>query len=584
MKMNSQKNDAVPNRPTHDSYKDGITLASEMGEPPERSRGTAKKVVDNILLGIVVTLALVCLALLTPFLAFCAVLQRVKVGRLRFREPPSKQRIAVIGGGWSGLQCAAELRELGVHQIKCFERNDGLGGTWHPALRYYKLQIHGCLWAMTFKDLPFSTCRDINDGKASGELVQDFLNKVGEYKNLTDYYAFNAEVVEVEQREHSQAKSREAMLVVKNTQTGELRSEGPFDLVVFASMAAKPRIPQLPGREKFKGKIYHSSEFKEEQFNDIVTNRQRAVVVGGNKSACDLALCLQRGGYDNFHWIYRNPYLFWKYEVACHNRSLLNKLRALTNFIGVFLTLVSEPLSWWIFFTTGTAVTAAPHDDTPPPRDWSKFHFGVLCPKQRSDLLSIPKEHISRGNPQAFTKTGIMLSDGTVVDADVVLFGTGYDSGISNLRLTKGGGEHGKQSSSTRIGPETTMLDHFIVSDFPVLANASTLMTTWGTLRGVNVAQMAVYHLCVRPFLSETEARCSAERQLFQSSGETALLFDGKTSSIKAILLIHLDLIKRGHVNLLDSIWHMFEFFVLNHQTPLKMHLPPLRSSIRKYA
>ena len=52
--------------------------------------------------------------------------------RMRYYASPANQHIAMIGGGWSGLQGMAHLHELGMHNVKGFEQYDWWGGTWHP--------------------------------------------------------------------------------------------------------------------------------------------------------------------------------------------------------------------------------------------------------------------------------------------------------------------------------------------------------------------------------------------------------------------------------------------------------------------
>jgi cation diffusion facilitator CzcD-associated flavoprotein CzcO len=169
------------------------------------------------------------------------------------------------------------------------------------------------MWVTSFKDFPYSKEQDVNDGKILGEEMLCYVNKFGKEKNLMDAYTFNSQVVEINYS--TKESTREATLVLKDSQSGMKWTEGPFDLVIYASQASEPRIPDIPGRKDFKGKVYHSTEFKKEQYDEIVQNEKKVVVVGGSKAGCDLALCFQRSGYDKFRWLYRKPYLFFKYEL-----------------------------------------------------------------------------------------------------------------------------------------------------------------------------------------------------------------------------------------------------------------------------
>ena len=54
------------------------------------------------------------------------------------------------------------------------------------------------------------------------------------------------------------------------------------------------------------------------------------------------------------------------------------------------------------------------------------------------------------------------------------------------------------------IAQDKSLYMHFIVPDFPVLAVAAQLVTSVGPMRGCNTAELAVYHMCVQPRISET--------------------------------------------------------------------------------
>ena len=53
------------------------------------------------------------------------------------------------------------------------------------------------------------------------------------------------------------------------------REEGPFDLVIFASQASEPNIPEIPGIDQFGGKVLHTTQFKREEFDEIVAERKK---------------------------------------------------------------------------------------------------------------------------------------------------------------------------------------------------------------------------------------------------------------------------------------------------------------------
>ena len=80
-------------------------------------------------------------------------------------------RVAIIGAGWSGRQCAQGLKEKDVH-VDIYEKNSEIGGTWSPELSYSNLTLHSKRWVnqMTLdkgKFLPFPGGKSSDmDGKA----------------------------------------------------------------------------------------------------------------------------------------------------------------------------------------------------------------------------------------------------------------------------------------------------------------------------------------------------------------------------------------------------------------------------------
>ena len=179
-----------------------------------------------------------------------------------------------------------------------------------------------------------------------------------------------------------------------------LKQWWPFDLVIYASQASEPHIPDIADQKKFWGKIYHTTQFKKDQYDSIVKKRKKVVIVGGSKASCDIALCFHRGGYSNFQWLHRKPYLFWKYETVFHNRSFMNSIRGISTIAAMIMYLVSESLSGWMMWGSGIAVSYGKDSHH---NDWQKFHFGILCPKQRQDLNSIPDNCFVQESPCAFT-------------------------------------------------------------------------------------------------------------------------------------------------------------------------------------
>jgi hypothetical protein len=325
-------------------------------------------------------------------------------------------------------------------------------------------------------------------------------------------------------------------------------------------MAASGRIPPLPGAEAFLGRQLHTVSYSDAELEDIVRNNRRVVLVGGGKAACDVALSLRRMGYDNFAWVMRKPYLFYKFEALLHDASPKNKLRGLTYLATVLFTGVSRRFGAVLHWSSGHLHTLGrPH------ADFTRFHGGVLCATQRRELRDVP--HMI-GSPAGFEHDGIVLEDGAKLGADVVIWATGNSSGIDELRLTKDG-------EPFPLDPNAKLYNHFVVPDLPVLASSTALWTTFGPMRATNAADLAVYHLAVRKERSQRQMQRAARRQLSRNSLLHSFIWAHDACWLQRWVHFHIDLVRQGITPVEAFFKHALEVFVLSKETPLRFNLLP---------
>ena len=331
-------------------------------------------------------------------------------GWSRYRRRPGSCRVAVIGAGWSGLAIAARLRELGV-PFDGFEADDDVGGTWHPSRRYADLTMHAPAYGASFAGFPWPS----PDERPTGEQVHAYMRSFAESKDLLRSYSFSTAVSGVDYCSYS----RTATLTVnrrggrgeeKETSAGEAQSAqqaemGPFDLVIFASLAAQPAVPSIPG--DFQGRSCHSSQATSETIAAIAERGERVVVVGAGKSSCDVVLALRRAGVaaEKLVWLVRRPYHFFKYERCLSRRSaqlegsVWPRLRSCVAFVALLVSSILPRLSWRVMWSLDFAYT--PHEsaqsDGPPsegkPSKWARdptFRMGLLDAERRRALAQDP--------------------------------------------------------------------------------------------------------------------------------------------------------------------------------------------------
>lgn len=349
---------------------------------------------------------------------------------------PGHKHVAIIGGGWAGIQLLQSLRERGVNG-EIFDKNDEIGGTWHPSMCYHSLTLHAPRWLSSMEvgsaKFPFL----INDPKlmcekASAKEMWQYILSFANHCGLRPQIHTQCLVLEVHAINPDNGTFPSAELVVKNLASGQIQKHGPFDLVVFASFSCKPVTPNIDCG-KFTGKMMHSKDVKREILDDILRRNLAVVVVGASKSGSDMISVFQETNYHNVVWLMRKPYWFVRYEKVS-SKNYLDILRGVVVILCLVLALVVPAFSLFVLWTIGFVTLPTPgwiglHFD---PR---KFHFGLMDRKQLSYTRRM-KPVI--GEPARISKEGLILRDGIVVPCDVVIWATGYHTGFNDLRFFQG--------------------------------------------------------------------------------------------------------------------------------------------------
>jgi 4-hydroxyacetophenone monooxygenase len=193
------------------------------------------------------------------------------------REVPASVRdkfhVLVIGAGMSGLLQALRLKEAGI-PFTVVEKNDSVGGTWYEN-RYpgCRVDIANHFYSYSFEPYPWSEYFSRRD-----ELLEYFRSFVTRH-GLAAHIRFNTEVTAARYDEASA------------TWQVELKSHGNATqpLAVNAIVSAvgqlnRPRIPDIAGREQFKGTQLHSAEWDP----NIDLGGKRVAVLGSGASAFQL--------------------------------------------------------------------------------------------------------------------------------------------------------------------------------------------------------------------------------------------------------------------------------------------------------
>lgn len=186
----------------------------------------------------------------------------------------------IIGGRQGGIAMGARLRQLGVPTI-VIEKNDKPGDSWRN--RYKSLCLHDPVWYDHLPYLPFPPNWPVFSPK---DKIGDWLEmytKIMELNYWTKTVCKSATFDETN-GEWTVVVDREGKEVVLK----------PKQLVLATGMFGKANVPGFPGMDKFKGDQHHSSKHP----GPDAYKGKKALVVGSNNSAHDICAALWENDVD----------------------------------------------------------------------------------------------------------------------------------------------------------------------------------------------------------------------------------------------------------------------------------------------
>ncbi|GFO22117.1 retrovirus-related pol polyprotein from transposon 297 [Plakobranchus ocellatus] len=332
-------------------------------------------------------------------------------------------RVAVVGGGSSGIAGTKVLADAGFTDIVCFERRNVVGGLWYFMEKPATWADESCVNRstvintskefMAFSDYPMP---EHYPNFCHNHMVEEYFLDYTKHFGVEKYIRFNSEVLLVKKHSTFDSTGRWEIKWLDH-KTGQENTE-VFDFVLIANgHHGAPNLPKFPGLENFKGKTMHSKEFKDAT---AYIGKRCGVVGIGNSGGditselskyCQVFLSTRRGVWvmnrlapNGLPWDYffHNRFFWWLSNL------IPEKIRG--------NNVKSSPLDHELYrlkSLTGPDSTHPTVNDELPNR--------IAC-----GMVKV------KPNIRQFTETGVVFEDGTMEDnIDLVVFATGYNIGYS---------------------------------------------------------------------------------------------------------------------------------------------------------
>ena len=361
--------------------------------------------------------------------------------------------IVIVGAGFGGLAAALELERHGIRSYTVLERAHEVGGVWHantypgaacdvPSVIYQFSRHLKPDWSRRF---------------GSQAEIRDYLRDVAIESGVRERVRFGSEVVAASFDEEAGRWSVEL--------AGGDRIE--CDVLICATgQLSRPRIPAVPGRESFAGRQFHSAEWD----HGVELRGKRVAVVGGGASAIQVVPAIA-DEVEHVTVVQRSPsWVVNKYDwrPSRVEKVLLRRVPALQR-------LYHNAMWWW--FEARYPVTKRVLD--PVRRLWEAerrrairrtvkdpakvaaatpaYPLGcnrILLSREWYPTLARPDVSLVGAGVTAVTERGLACSDGREVDADVIVWCTGFTATeyLAPIHITGRGGVEIREA--WKDGPE----------------------------------------------------------------------------------------------------------------------------------
>ncbi|MGZ2257687.1 NAD(P)/FAD-dependent oxidoreductase [Roseobacter sp. A03A-229] len=338
----------------------------------------------------------------------------------------------IIGGGQGGIALGARLRQLGVPTI-IVEKNDKPGDSWRN--RYKSLCLHDPVWYDHLPYLPFPPNWPVFAPK---DKIGDWLEMYTKIMELN--YWTRATVQKAEWDAEAET------WIVKVDRGGEEVVLRPKQLVFATGMSGKANVPDFPGMETFKGDQHHSSKHP----GPDAYKGKKAVVIGSNNSAHDICAALWENDVDvtmvqrsTTHIVRSDPLM----EIGLGDLYSERAVEAGVTHHKADLIFASLPYKILHEFQIPVyekikevdAEFYAGLEKAGFQLDWGADGSGLFMKYLRrgsgyyidvgaSQLIIDGKIKLKAGQVTEVVEDGVILDDGSKLEADVIVYATGYGS------------------------------------------------------------------------------------------------------------------------------------------------------------
>ena len=196
--------------------------------------------------------------------------------------------VAIVGSGFSGLGMAIRLEQEGLGDYVVLERGHEVGGTWH----FNTYPGCGCDIPSHLYSFSFAPNPDWTRTYSQQPEIQEYLRRCAREFGVLPKVRFGHTV-------ESAAWQEESRRWLVETDQGTFRARV---LVSGAGPLTEPKIPAIPGLDRFEGRTFHSARWD----HDYDLRGKRVASIGTGASAIQYVPAIQPE-VERLHVFQRTP-------------------------------------------------------------------------------------------------------------------------------------------------------------------------------------------------------------------------------------------------------------------------------------
>lgn len=339
----------------------------------------------------------------------------------------------VVGAGMAGLSMCGRLQALGVSYI-ALESYPEIGCNWSERYESFKLHTSRASSHMPCETTwPADKYPYFLSGKHLAEGYQRYVKKYGlnvQTSSRVEKATWN--------------KQDKIWTVTIKSKNGIENMRARHLVLAIGAGGSVPKMPVLPGQEEFQGTVLHSVNYR----NAKGWKGKKGVIIGTANTAHDVAEDMLDAGLNSVTMVQRNATPILRIQYYRHALDgVYNDEIPTAQSDRLWLTATPSPITRLLILQL-MAHLASQDDEYFDALDRAGFKNVRICDlshilferfgghyldvgasaKVAQGLIKVKSDALLTG----FTKHGLQFSDGSTLDADVVVFATGFES---NMRM-----------------------------------------------------------------------------------------------------------------------------------------------------